>query len=308
MKYSVIFLIDDESEEFSGFFDTIYGLFERLGEDFEVVVVANGTERYVGAGLNSRKNQTENLKIVAFQKKVPQPVCLKTALNQCSGNLILSLGSFQELSSSSYDRLVDSMTDGVDLVVPYRKARKDPWLNRFHSRMLNRSVRWMLGVKVNDIGCNARLCRREVLERLDLYGNMFTYLPALAMQKGFRVKEIECEQFETGGKAKLYGLGQYVNRFSDLASLFFGAHFSRKPLRFFNLVGAGFAALGVTILTYVGVQRAILNVPIGERLLLVIGMICLVGGVQLASFGLLGEIIAFVHGRSRREYTIEKII
>jgi hypothetical protein len=91
-------------------------------------------------------------------------------------------------------------------------------------------------------------------------------------------------------------------------NLFFSTKFSKKPLRFFNLVGASFIAAGLLALFYVGIQKAIFNVAIGARPLLMIGMIGLVGGAQLASFGLLGEIISFVHGRSRREYTIEKII
>ncbi len=67
-------------------------------------------------------------------------------------------------------------------------------------------------------------------------------------------------------------------------------------------------ALGVLALIYVGFQKVIYEIPVGDRPLLIVAMISLVGGTQIASFGLLGEIISFVHGRSRKEYNIEKII
>jgi hypothetical protein len=308
MKYSIIFLVEEAGDDFSQFFDTICRLFEKQREDFEVLVVANSTEKFVNSELRRPGSRPEKLKIVTFQKKAPQPVCLKVALSECSGTEILTLGSTQELSSDSYEKLVRSMIEGVDLILPSRSPRNGPALNRLHSKMLNQAIRWMLGVDVHDIGCNVKLCRREVLEGLELYGNMFNYLPVFAAQKGFRIREIECKSFEKAGKAKLYGFRQYVNRFSDLATLFFGTHFIRKPLRFFNLAGIGFVTAGVVLLMYIVVERVIFNLPIGARPLLIVGMISLVGGAQLASFGLLGEIISFVHGRSRREYTIEKVI
>ena len=308
MKYSIIFLVDEENDEFSEFFDRIYGLFEEQGEEFEVMVVANGTESFVMCRLNSHKNNLENLKVVAFQKKVPQPVCLKVALRECSGTEILTLSPYQELSSTSYEEVIRSMVPGVDLVAPYRKRRKDAFINRLHSRILNAAVRWVLGVKLNDIGCNVKFFRREVLEELELYGNMYKYFSALALQKGFRIKEIECDQSEKARKSKLYNLRMYLNRLTEILNLFFSTRFSKKPLRFFSLIGTSFMAAGILALGYVGIEKVIFDVPIGARPLLMIGMIGLVGGTQIASFGLLGEIISFVHGRSRKEYRIEKVI
>jgi hypothetical protein len=308
MKYSIIFLIEEESEEFSGFLDLIYGLFEEQGEDFEVLVVANGTESFVTSRLNSRRNHLERLEVIAFPARVPQPVCLKAALNECSGTHILTLGPYQELTSASYRKLLHSMREGVDLVAPCRKVREDALLNRSHSRILNLAVRWVLGVKLKDTGCNVRFFRREVLESLELYGSMYRYFPALAAQKGFKIREIECDQSEKARKIRYYKMRVYLDRFVEILNLFFSTRFSRKPLRFFNLIGASLMVVGLVALIYVGIQKVIFNVPIGARPLLIVGMIGLVGGTQIAGFGLLGEILSFVHGRFHSEYTIEEII
>jgi hypothetical protein len=303
MKYSIIFLVDEESDEFSGFFGLVHGLFEREDEDFEVLVVANGTSDFVAKSMNSRKNHLERAKLIAFPAKVPQAVCLNAALCECSGALILTLSPYQELTSPSYEKIIHAMTDGVDLVAPYRKQRKDAFLNRMHSKILNRAVRWVLGVGLHDIGCNVRFFRREVLESLELYGNVYRYFPALAAQKGFKLKEVECDQVEKVRKAKYYRMRLYLDRSIEILNLFFSTRFSRKPLRFFNLVGGSLMLLGLAALVYVGIQKVVYDVPVGARPLLMIGMIGLVGGTQIASFGLLGEIISFVHGFHRLETT-----
>jgi len=200
------------------------------------------------------------------------------------------------------------MNHAVDLVVPYRKRRKDPILNRVHSTLLNTIVTRVIGIKIHDIGCNAKLFRREVLEGMDLYGNMYRYFPALAAQKGFKVKEVECDQVEKARKTRFYNLRLYLDRVIEILNLFFSTNFSKKPLRFFSFVGSSFMAIGIIALLYIGIQKVIFEIPIGARPLLLISMISFVGGAQIASFGLLGEIISFVHGRSHKEYTIEKIV
>jgi hypothetical protein len=200
------------------------------------------------------------------------------------------------------------MKDEVDLVVPFRKKRKDPIINRLHSKLLNMVVKKVIGTRINDIGCNVKLFSREVLESLDLYGNMYRYFPALAAQKGFKIKEVECDQAEKVRKTKFYNIRLYLDRAIEILNLFFSTNYSKKPLRVFNFVGSSFMVFGALVLMYVGIQKVIFEIPIGTRPLLMVAMVSLVGGTQIASFGLLGEIISFVHGRSRKEYTIEKII
>jgi hypothetical protein len=65
---------------------------------------------------------------------------------------------------------------------------------------------------------------------------------------------------------------------------------------------------GLLITAYILTQKIFLDYSIGNRPLLLLAIFFMVLGIQAASFGLLGEIIAFTHGRRRKEYTIEKII
>lgn len=308
MNYSVIFLAEEDSEEFCKFFSIICRLLENKCKAFEIIVVANGTANSVKSMLQDTDYHEKEIKLIVFEQKVSQSLCMKVAFGESSGEKILTLGSFQELSIESYNKLMDSMESEVDMVVPYRKLRKDPFINRLHSKFINKVVKMLLDARLNDIGCNIKFMRREVLEAFDLYGSMYKYFPILAIQKGFKIKEIECEQVDKNRKTKFYSLRLYINRLTEILNLFFSTNFSKKPLRFFNIVGSTFMFFGMTCLIYVGIQKLILNIPIGDRPLIIIGMISLVAGAQLASFGLVGEIISFVHGRLRKEYAIEKVI
>ena len=55
-------------------------------------------------------------------------------------------------------------------------------------------------------------------------------------------------------------------------------------------------------------QKFFMNVPIGNRMELLMTIFLMVSGIIVAGLGLLGEIIAFALGRQRKEYTIEQTI
>jgi hypothetical protein len=79
-------------------------------------------------------------------------------------------------------------------------------------------------------------------------------------------------------------------------------------LRFFSTIGLCFVLTGLLITAYVFIQKMLLGISMGDRLILLLAIFFMVIGLQTASVGLLGEIIAFTHGRKKKGYTIEKII
>ena len=137
---------------------------------------------------------------------------------------------------------------------------------------------------------------------------MYRFLPILSDQRGFKTKEIKCEHYQQHGKSTFYGLPQYINIFIDIFTLYFNTWFTRKPLRFFSMIGVVLSCIGLFITSFVFAQKIFLGYSIGDRPLLLIAIFFMVLGIHAASAGLLGEIIAFTHGRHRKEYTIEKII
>jgi hypothetical protein len=157
-----------------------------------------------------------------------------------------------------------------------------------------------------------KVFRREVFEQTEVYGNMYRFLPILAQRKGFQVKEVMCEQYLKGPNEGFYKdvqkLSNYFTRVIDILVLFFNTRFTKKPLRFFSAIGMVFFSIGLLITGYVFAQKLFLGHPVGDRPILLVAIMSMIMGVQVASAGLLGEIIAFTHGRHKKEYTIEKII
>jgi len=310
MKYSIIVLLELE-EMHNGsvqFIENFHELFSDRQEPFEIIVIANGIGKFLKNELMTLLNRHDKVKVLEFNAKTTQAVCLEAALKETRGEIMVVCGSYQQITSDSLLKLLDNIEDEVDIVTPWRQHRVDSGLNQFQSKLFNALVRKLTASSYHDTSCTVKVLRREVLEVVEIYGNMYRFLPILADQKGFKTKEVTCEHYEQHGKSTYYGLTHYLNIFIDIFTLYFKTWFIRKPLRFFSAIGVILSFIGVFIASYVFAQKIILDYSIGNRPLLMLAIFFMVLGIQAASVGLLAEIIAFTHGRQRKEYTIEKII
>lgn len=308
MKYSIIILVDELDPGLPPFIETLKDVLTWRKESYEIVIVANGAGRETQRQIEGLLGEHEDLKVYELARKAPRATALRAGFEESTGEIIMVCGSHQQISRESLVELMGSLDGSTDVVNSWRADRTDSSFNQWQSRIYNGLVRAVTGSSLHDLSSAIKLFRRQVLEEVEIYGNLYRFLPVLAAQKGFRVKEVRCTHHEWRGKTGLVGLGEYVERFVDIFTLYFITRFARKPLRFFSLFGLGFFVTGLAIASTIFVQKILFGHGIGERPIFLVGMFLLVLGVQVASTGLLGEIVAFTHGRRKPQYNIEKVI
>jgi hypothetical protein len=308
MKYSVIVLLEKKYRGFSQFIQNLYEAFCSRQMPFEIVIVANSTGGFLRTELTELQSCNGKLKAFELNTKTSQAACLKVGLKESSGQIIVVCGSYQQLTTAALYHLLDALDDQVDIISPWRRQRVDPPFNALQSRIFNAVVRKITNSDLHDLSCTVKVFRREVLENTEIYGNMYRFLPILAERKGYKTKEIECEHYQERGKTGFYSSSEYLTRIIDIFTLYFNTRFTRKPLRFFSSIGLGFLLAGLFIMSSVFGTKIFLGHPIGDRPILLLAIFFMVLGVQAASVGLLGEIIAFTYGRHRKEYSIDRTI
>jgi len=150
--------------------------------------------------------------------------------------------------------------------------------------------------------------KRRVTRELPLYGDLHRFIPLLAYQKGFRIIEVDVPQHPADSKLRMYRPGIYLRRLLDIFTVVFLFKFTKKPLRFFGLIGAGLFGVGFFISLVLALQRLLGPVSLGDKPLLILGVLLMVLGVQTGSIGLLGEIIIFTHAKKMKDYAVEKFL
>jgi len=233
---------------------------------------------------------------------------LKAGLNESSGKTILVCGSYQQITTKSFYDILEGLEEEIDVVTPCRLNRIDPSFNQVQSKIFNWLAKIATGSKINDLSCTVKLFRREVLEDIEIYGNMYRFLPILAERRGYRNREVMCEHYQERGRTGFYSFSEYLSRLVDIFTVFFTMRFAWKPLRFFSAVGSVFVIGGLCILLYVLLEKFLLGIQIGQRSEILLGLLLAMVGIQAAGIGLLGEIATFVYGRRTKGFSIEKII
>src|SRR4030067_2783797 len=187
------------------------------------------------------------------------------------------------------------------MVVVRRWPRSDSRLNQLQTNLFHRIVHFMAGDVVSDSGGGVRLFRREILEEINLYGDLHRFLPILAYRQGFKVREVDIRQSPKEKRLRTYPMGTYLRRLIDLLTVFFLIKFTKKPLRFFGLTGTAALVTGLAITGYLVAGRLFFGMGLSERPLFLIGILFVVLGLQIFALGLIGEIIIFTHARVIKE-------
>jgi hypothetical protein len=219
----------------------------------------------------------------------------------------MTLPSYYQVEPKAIPKLVAALDD-VDMVEGRRWPRQDSRLNRFSTWLYHAFVRVITGHKFRDIGCCARIMRRQVTDDVKIYGEQSAFLPILASTRGFSVRECSIPQSTRDPHLRYYGPGVYLRRLIDIITIFFLIRFTKAPLRFFGVVGSIFLAIGVVLLNVVVAQRFAMDIAAAGRPMLLFGAVFVVLGVQLFAIGLVGELIIFTHGRGIKEYSIGEIV
>ena len=282
---------------------------ERLGRSHEFVLVFDGVRG--PAFLEARALETERagrVQVVALQQSFGESLSLAAGLERARGSVIVTSPQYVQVDPGALGTMLEKIEAGADFVTPWRHPRVDPWLNRLESALFNWITRRIIHVKFRDLNCTFRAFRRGVLEEMNLYGDMYRFLPAMAYRQGFQGVEIPVKHLREWGGAGLFGIGVYARRLLDVVGMLFLAKFTLKPLRFFGSMGALIALPGILMCAVI-VGQYLFNPKYGiyNRPLFFIGFIMIVLGVQIVGFGLVGEIIIYTQARHLRAYRVGRI-
>ena len=272
-----------------------------LAHEFLFVVDGGFTPPPELAGLAER----DNVRVLRFARTFGETAALRLGIERSGGDVILTLPAYFQVKPEGLRPLLAALDNGSDMAVASRSPRLDSWLNRIQSAVFHHMLSGVTDRRFHDIACGVRLMRRPVAEALPLYGDLHRFIPALAVREGYLVEEVPVAQHPQDARTRLYGPGVYLRRLLDVATFFFLAKFTEKPLRFFGLVGSVFFLAGAVTGLVLVIDR-LNGTGIANRPLLLLAVLLVALGVQLMGLGLVGEIIVHLRAPHRRAYRVRE--
>lgn len=306
IELSIIIPITERFDSVSELFYEYKRGVEATGKKYEFIYVLDGEQPDALKQL-TKLQETEKITIITLAKWFGEAVALSAAFSKAAGDFILTLPAYHQIDSNGIPQLIAAL-DKSDMVLARRWPRRDSLINRLQNNVFNFLLRLSTDLQIHDAGCSARAFTREVLNEIQLYGDLHRFFPVMVHRQGFRVIELDVTQSKQDTHKRVYAPGIYVRRLLDLLTIFFLVKFTKKPLRFFGLIGTVLFGIGALISLYLIGDRLFFDTALADRPALIISSLMVVLGVQVIAIGLIGEIIIFTHAKDLKEYKIDKII
>lgn len=275
---------------------------------FELIFVFDGHHWDAEAELQAvRSADNQSIKTIQLSRSFGDATALMCGVDHARGEKIVTLPSYYQVDPTEIPDLVNKSV-GHDVLLVNRAPRRGGKFEKLRRRSFHRILEVITGYRFNDLGCHVRVLDKKVLTELRLYGDQHRFLPVLARNAGFSIIEVDARQSENDEFRSRYRVREYLHRVLDIFTIFFLVRFTKKPLRFFGMIGSLIGIAGGLILSVLVFQRLFQSVPLADRPALLLSSLLVVLGLQLFSLGLLGELIIFTHARSLKEYKIAEII
>jgi len=301
IRLSVVVPLFNEQENISLLWQELFEVLERIEGFCETVWVddasTDGTFRELER-LANEKSLPHNcsVQLLRLTSNRGQSAALSAGFHAARGQLIVTMDGDLQNDPADIPKLLEYLTEEVDIVAGWRRQRRDRWLSRrLPSLIANWALRKITRVPIHDLGCSLRVMRREVIRRVPLYGERHRYLVPLCVADGAVVTEVEVNHRpRRHGKSK-YGMSRMPRVLLDAITLSFFTRFWKRPLHMFGKAGLLTSGAGFLICLYLTYLKLVMGRDIGGRPLLLLGVLLLVLGAQFFCFGLLAEIMVRIY-------------
>lgn len=310
-EISVVVPLYNEEDAVGELYERLKKVLNGFNRSYEIVFVDDGSRDRTFELARAIGEKDHLVTLVRLRRNFGQTAGLAAGFDHASGDVIVAMDGDLQHFPEDIPLLVAKIDEGADIASGWRERRVDNFLlRRLPSLIANKLMALLSGVKLHDFGTTFKAYRREVLEGVDLYGELHRFIPALASWQGVRIAEVPIQNIvRPRGKSK-YGLSRTFRVLMDLLTVKFMISYVARPLHFFGLIGLGFFSVGfavalvITLLYYFG------DLVVGEHLgNLIFAMLMMVLGVQLAAIGLSLEVSSRIYHTThdRRIYAVRSI-
>ena len=306
---SIVVPIYNESENITLLINEIFDVMGKHKLDFELIIVNDGS---VDNTINVLETISleKQLIVINLRKNYGQTAALAAGFDNSNGEIIVTLDGDLQNDPNDIPNLLTKINEGYDLICGWRFERKDKLINRrIPSKIANRLIGKVTGIFLHDYGCSLKAFKREIIKDIKLYGELHRFLPVLANIEGAKIREIKVNHRKRKYGYSKYGIDRTFRVLMDLLTVWFMNKFLTRPMYVFGFIGIISIISSFIISSYLIVLK-FLGENIGNRPLLMFALILGIAGVQLFSFGLLGELLmrTYHESQNRPIYRVRNII
>lgn len=261
------------------------------GSLIEIIFIDDGSSDDSWAKITTLAAEHEVIKGIRLRRNFGKARALAAGVEVASAAVLMTMDADLQDDPNEIPEFLKQIEQGYDIVSGWKKDRRDPLGKTIPSKLFNFITRVISGVNLKDFNCGFKAARTEVYRNIPLYGELHRYVPVLAHALGYSYCEIPVVHHpRRAGKSK-YGLERYARGFIDLITVIAITRFGQRPAHLFGGAGLLTGLFAAGIMLYLLVIKLFMHVAIGDRPLLMLGVLLAILSAQLMTLGILAEVI-----------------
>jgi len=315
MDLSIIIPLYNEAESIGELVSWIQRVCRKHGYTYEIILVDDGSTDGSWEVIEELGTQETRIKGIKFRRNFGKSAALNQGFQSAEGHVVLTMDADLQDNPEEIPTLYDMIRkEDYDLVSGWKKKRYDPISKTIPSKLYNFTARKVTGIRLHDFNCGLKAYKKEVVQSIEVYGEMHRYIPVLVRQVGYTKigEQIVQHQRRKYGATK-YGMERFFHGFLDLVSITFISKFGKKPMHLFGVLGTLMFILGFAAAFFLGARKLYFltnHIPaplVTQSPYFYIALTAMILGTQLFLAGFLGELISR-SSHDRNHYQIEKTI
>jgi len=251
----------------------------------------------------------DKVHLITLKKNYGQSLALAAGIDYAKGEYIITMdGDLQNDPSDIPEMLSYAVSGEFDVITGIRQKRKDSLVKKIPSKIANFLVRRVTKLDIKDNGCALKVFTKDIAKDLNLYGEMHRFITLLAHLEGAQIKQVPVKHHARHAGVSKYGLERVFKVVADMMLLLFIRKYFQRPIHLFGIFGVMLILLGGVINMYLLVVK-LMGDDIGNRPLLIFGLMFILAGIQLFTIGIVMELLirTYYESQQKRPYRIKNI-
>ncbi len=313
--FSVVIPVLNEQESLRQLFSEIQETASEIDCQWEVIFIDDGSTDDSWNVIQELSQEQETVHGLQFRRNFGKASALSAGIAQSQYPLIFTMDADLQDNPKELPTFLQQIDAGFDIVSGWKEVRNDPLGKTLPSKVFNRLVSWLTGLKLHDHNCGFKCYRREVFSEIKLYGELHRFIPVLGADRGFKVSEVSVDHRSRKHGVSKYGWRRIYRGLLDLLTVIVLTNYRQRPQHFMGALGGcsfltGTLGLGIMACYWILRQFSVLDPqvwePLHQRPIVLYSLGALLLGAQLLAVGILAELITAQSAGTSATYSIRQ--
>lgn len=219
ISLSAFFPAYNDQQTIEGIVRTAAEEMRKVTDDFEVLVVDDGSKDDTGAILDRLATELPYLRVIHHERNLGYGAALISGFKNAKKDLIFYTDGDGQYDVREMHNLLAELKPHIDLVNGYKVKRADAWYRTWIGLAYRRVMRWVFHLSIRDVDCDFRLFRRYIFDTISLESR--SGVICVEMAKKFELAGFQMVEIPVSHYPRVYGRSEFF-RLRHIAHTFRG--------------------------------------------------------------------------------------